>query len=167
MELLKVNGRFDGKKIAVGILVPVIGGAITGWLANRNAQEKYDKLKKPSYSPPPSVFPIAWTTLYTMMGTAKYRVDMRQETGNKEKPAIPLYELQLGMNYLWSFLYFRWGLRGTALIEMTVLLSTIALTTYEFYQVDRTAGTLMIPYLGWVLFALCLNYHTWKLNDRK
>ncbi|WOV86296.1 TspO/MBR family protein [Sporosarcina oncorhynchi] len=164
MELLKVNGRLDSKRVAVGILLPIIGGSITGWIANRNTQEKYKKLKKPSFSPPPSAFPIAWTTLYGMMGLAKYRVERKKEFGFREPTAIPSYEIQLGLNYLWSFLYFRWGLRGTALIEMTILLATIALTTYEFYTVDKTAGTLMIPYIGWVAFALCLNYTTWQLN---
>lgn len=164
MELLRVNGRLDGKKLAVGILMPIIGGSITGWLANRNAQEKYDKLKKPSFSPPPATFPIAWTTLYGLMGLAKVRVAKKNEQGIQTTNAIPIYEMQLGLNYLWSFLYFKWGLRGTALVEMTILLATIALTTYEFYKVDRTAGSLMIPYIGWVTFALALNYSTWKLN---
>lgn len=164
MELLKVNGRLDRKRVAVGILLPIIGGSITGWLANRNAQEKYKRLEKPSFSPPPVVFPIAWTTLYGMMGLAKYRVERKKEIGYKEPTSIPSYEIQLGLNYLWSFLFFKWGLRGTALIEMTILLATIALTTYEFYQVDNTSGTLMIPYIGWVVFALGLNYETWKLN---
>lgn len=164
MELVKVNGRIDKKRLAVGILLPIIGGSITGWLANRNAQEKYKKLEKPSFSPPPSTFPIAWTTLYGLMGLAKYRVEKKREQGYGNASAIPVYELQIGLNYLWSFLYFRWGLRGTALVEMTILLAAIVLTTYEFYQVDRTAGSLMIPYIGWVAFALSLNYSTWKLN---
>lgn len=164
MELLKVNGRLDGKRVATGILLPIIGGSITGWIANRNSQEKYKKLKKPSFSPPPSAFPIAWTMLYGMMGLAKYRVEKKKEFGLREPTNIPSYEIQLGLNYLWSFLFFRWGLRGTALMEMTVLLGTIALTTYEFYAVDKTAGTLMIPYIGWVAFALTLNFATWKLN---
>ncbi|MCG3087462.1 TspO/MBR family protein [Sporosarcina cyprini] len=167
MELVKVNGKLDGKRLALTVLVPIIGGSITGWLANRHAQEKYKKLEKPSFSPPPSIFPIAWTTLYGLMGLAKYRVQTKNESGMGNDKAIPMYDIQLGLNYLWSFLFFRWGLRGTALVEMTVLLGAIALTAYEFYQVDRTAGTLMIPYIGWVMFALTLNYSTWKLNDRK
>ncbi|WP_432359863.1 TspO/MBR family protein [Sporosarcina sp. UB5] len=165
MELLNVNGRMDRKRLAIGILIPIIGGSITGWLANRNAEEKYAKLDKPSFSPPPATFPIVWTALYGMMGLAKYRVEKKREQGYGHKSAIPVYEMQLGLNYLWSFLYFRWGLRGAALVEMTILLAAIALTMYEFYQVDRTAGSLMIPYIGWVVFALALNYATWKLNE--
>lgn len=164
MELFKVNGRVDGKRLAVAVLVPVVGGSITGWLANRNSQEDYQKLKKPSFSPPGSVFPIAWTALYALMGLAKYRVERKQELVHTNEKAIPMYDFQLGLNFLWSFLFFKWKLRGTALLEMSLLLTAITLTTYEFYKVDRTAGTLMMPYIGWVTFALGLNYSTWKLN---
>ena len=165
MEILKVDGKLNKKRLAIGIIAPIIGGSITGWLANRNAQEKYQRLEKPSFSPPAAVFPIAWTTLYGMMGLAKYRVTQKQESSGLKKKAISSYEIQIGLNYLWSFLFFRWGLRGAALVELTVLLGAIALTAYEFYRTDAIAGSLMIPYIGWVLFALCLNYSTWKLNE--
>jgi len=165
MELLQVNGHINKKKLALSILIPVIGGSITGWIANKNAQEKYKKLKQPSFSPPGAVFPIVWTVLYTTMGIAKYRVDQKTKYLIRDtSPAIPLYDLQLGLNFLWSFLFFRWGLRGTALVEISIMLASIALTAYEFQQVDKTAGALMIPYVGWVTFALGLNYAVWKLN---
>ncbi|PIC66325.1 TspO protein [Sporosarcina sp. P21c] len=160
MELLKVQSELDWKKLTRNVLIPVVGGSIIGYLANRNTQEQYAKLEKPSFSPPSAVFPIAWTTLYTMMGVANYRVEMKQGT----KAAPPLYDIQLGLNFLWSFLFFKWNLRGTALIEMTIMLGTIAMTAYEFNKTDRTAGALMVPYIGWVMFALVLNYSTWKLN---
>ena len=99
-----------------------------------------------------------------MMGLAKYRADQKVQQDDKQSPAIPLYDLQLGLNFLWSFLFFRWGLRGTALIEMTILLGAIAMTAYEFQKKDSTAGALMVPYIGWVTFALGLNFAVWKLN---
>lgn len=164
MELLNVNGQLDWKKLTRNVLIPVVGGSIVGWLANRNTQEQYDKLEKPSFSPPGLVFPIAWTALYTMMGVANYRVEEKQAQLRKTNEAALLYEVQLGLNFLWSFLFFKWNLRGTALVEMTIMLGAIALTAYEFNKTDRTAGALMVPYIGWVLFALTLNYSTWKLN---
>lgn len=164
MEFLKVDGHMNKKRLALSILVPVVGGSITGWLANRNAQSKYKKLKQPSFAPPAFIFPIVWTSLYTIMGIAKYRVKEKIKHTKEDPQAIPLYELQLGLNFLWSFLFFRWGLRGTALIEMTAMLAIIALTAYEFQKVDNTAGALMVPYIGWVAFALGLNYAVWHLN---
>ncbi|GKV64999.1 MULTISPECIES: TspO/MBR family protein [Sporosarcina] len=164
MELLNVNGTTDWKKLTRNVLIPVVGGSIVGWLANRNTQEQYAKLEKPSFSPPGFVFPVAWTALYTLMGVANYRVEEKQARRKQNDSAVPLYDVQLGLNFLWSFLYFKWNLRGTALMEMTILLGAIAMTAYEFNKTDRTAGALMVPYIGWVLFALTLNYSTWKLN---
>ena len=99
------------------------------------------------------------------MGVAKYHVDQKTKKPRQDSAAaIPSYDLQLGLNFLWPFLFFRWGLRGTALIEISVMLACILLTTYEFQQVDKKAGALMVPYAGWVAFALGLNYAVWKLN---
>lgn len=164
MELLHVEGRTDWKKLTKNVLIPVVGGSIVGWLANRHTREQYAKLEKPSFSPPGAVFPIAWTTLYTLMGIANYRVEEKQEQLRMKDSSVPIYDFQLGLNFLWSFLYFKWNLRGTALIEMVILFGSIALTAYEFNKTDRTAGALMIPYIGWVAYALILNYSTWKLN---
>lgn len=163
MELLKVYGELDWKKLTRNVLIPVVGGSIIGYIANRNTQEQYAELEKPSFSPPGATFPLAWTALYTIMGVANYRVEMKQQTQWKDA-GISLYDVQLGLNFLWSFLFFKWHLRGTALIEMTILLGAIAMTAYEFNKTDRIAGGLMVPYIGWVMFALVLNYSTWKLN---
>ncbi|WP_309091197.1 TspO/MBR family protein [Domibacillus sp.] len=105
-------------------------------------------MKKPSFSPPGWVFPVVWTGLYTAMGIAKYRASVR-------KPTIAL---QLGLNFLWSFLFFRCGLRGTAFVEMVLMLGAITWTAYEFHQADTVAGRLMMSYAAWVAFALGLNY---------
>ena len=157
MELLKVQGELNWKKLARNVLIPVVGGSLIGYFANRNTQQQYAELEKPSFSPSGAAFPIAWTALYTMMGVDNYRVEIKDG-------ALPLYDVQLGLNFLWSFLFFKWNLRGTALVEMTIMLGAIAMTAYEFNKMDRTAGALMIPYIGWVMFALTLNYSTWKLN---
>ncbi len=157
------SSRTDWKKLAANVLIPVVGGSITGWLANRNTQQQYAKLEKPSFSPPPSVFPVAWTALYAIMGYANYRAERKTPAAEKKGILTP-YELQLGLNYIWSFLFFKWNLRGTALLEMTALLAMISLTAYEFNKVDSAAGKLLLPYIGWVSFAWTLNYSIWKLN---
>ena len=164
MELFKVNGKWNGKHLARHVIMPIAGGAIVGWLANRRSQETYKKLEKPSFSPPPAVFPIVWPLLYGTMGLARYRVGEKSLQKKNQEAQQPTYNVQLGLNYLWSFLFFKWNLRGTALVEMMVLLGAIMLNVYQFYEQDRTAGTLLLPYLGWVCFAMALNYGVWSLN---
>ncbi|OKL36318.1 TspO/MBR family protein [Domibacillus mangrovi] len=165
MELVKVNGAVNVKKLMVSVLVPVVGGSIIGAIANQRTREEYRELKKPSFSPPGWVFPIVWTGLYKAMGIAEYRASAKAKNQEEKKKALIPYEIQLGLNFLWSFLFFKWGLRGTAFIEMAVMFGIITWTTYEFYQIDPLAGHLMVPYIMWVTFALGLNYSIWKWND--
>lgn len=164
MEFLKEDPRSRPYKLALSVMVPLVGGSLSGTFANRNTRQEYAELKRPALSPPPWIFPIAWTTLYTAMGVAKYRAAEKAALkGDTAKVLVP-YNLQLGLNFLWSFLFFKWGLRGTALAEMVLLLATITWTAYEFYQYDQLAGHLMVPYIGWVMFAMGLNASIWWLN---
>jgi hypothetical protein len=86
-------------------------------------------------------------------------------TKEKEsKSAELLYDTQLGLNFLWSFLFFKWGLRGTAFIEIAVLLTLNTLTAFEFYKIDRTSGLAMIPYIAWVTLLFRLNFSIFRNN---
>lgn len=154
-------------KLVTSVAIPVIGGSILGGIATKSAKEKYSKLEQPTFAPPGWAFPVAWTTLYTTMGIAKYIFDKKPSIKDIDKYGDAVYSAQLGLNFLWSFLFFKWNLRGTALIEAALLLSGVTLTTYFFYQKSKVAGSLMIPYIGWVSFALGLNYSIWQLNKEK
>jgi len=164
MEIFKVNGKVNGKRLALSVLAPVAGGALAGWLANKNTQSAYAKLEKPKFSPPPALFPIVWTGLYAKMGLARYRVAEKADQTYAESAALPIYNVQLGLNLLWSFLFFKYELRGTALVEIMIMLGAILMTMYAFYEEDRLAGLMLTPYLGWVGFASVLNYSIWSLN---
>ena len=58
-------------KLAKSVWLPVVGGSLVGIFATRNSKEIYDKHEKPSFAPPSWTFPVAWTSLYTIMGIAK------------------------------------------------------------------------------------------------
>ncbi|SIT93060.1 TspO/MBR family protein [Edaphobacillus lindanitolerans] len=163
MDLIKVNGKVDGKKLMQAIAVPVIGGTIVGLLTAKSSKDEFKRLEKPGFAPPQAAFPIAWTSLYTVMGVARYRAGQaRREEGRAG--SFTAYDIQLGLNFLWSFLFFKWRLRGTALVEMTVLLGAIILSMAELRREDKTAGVLMIPYVVWVAYALALNASIWEKN---
>lgn len=154
----------NGWKLAAAIAIPVIGGSLIGKIASQSTRTKYKKLKQPTFAPPGWIFPVVWPILYTTMGVAKYIFDQKPIIKRVDKYGNLAYSTQLGLNFLWSFLFFRWNLRGTAFIEIAMLLTSITLTTYFFYQKSKVAGTLMIPYIAWVTFALGLNYSVWQLN---
>ena len=122
----------------------------------------YRTLRKPSWTPPDWLFPIAWTTLYVAMAVAAWRV-----AGTPSEWAVPglaLWAWQIVMNALWSPIFF--GLRrlGAAMLALTGLWVAVALTTLVFWRVDPVAGALMAPYVLWVTIAGALNLALWRMN---
>jgi tryptophan-rich sensory protein len=135
--------------------------AIVGFIPIMFAKgiEWYDQLSKPFFAPPNWLFSPAWAVMFLLMAVAFYLV-WQKWPAKEAKMAMSLYLAQLALNVVWNFLFF--GQQNSsgimlALAEILVLLAMIALTTYRFYQVDRRAGYLMVPYLLWVAYAACLN----------
>jgi tryptophan-rich sensory protein len=128
--------------------------------------EWYDQLSKPFFAPPNWLFAPAWTVLFLLMAIAFYLVWLKWPA-KEAKMAVSLYLAQLALNVVWNFLFFgQQSASGMmfALAEIVVLLAMIAITTFRFYQVDKRAGYLMVPYLLWVAFATCLNAAIWLMN---
>lgn len=123
----------------------------------------YEQLLKPALTPPGWVFPIVWTLLYTMMGVAAWLIWRHRGVAGALRP-LGLFLLQLGFNTLWSYLFFGLENPGLALVNIIVLWLAILATVITFWQYDRLAGQLLIPYLLWVSFAVYLNLQFWRLN---
>jgi translocator protein len=130
----------------------VSAGAIEGW---------YRTLAKPSWNPPDWVFGPVWTTLYVMMAVAAWLV---WRTGDRVRPAMALFGVQLALNLLWSLLFFGARSPGLALIEVVFLCGAVLLTMLAFFGRQTTAGWLFVPYLAWVSFAAVLNFAIWSMN---
>ncbi len=143
------------------ILICFVAAAIGGAAARPGAW--YAAIRKPRWNPPARVFGPVWTVLFVMMGIAAWLVWSRRG----EVPvgaALALFGVQLGLNALWSWLFFGWHLLGAALAEVLLLWVMILLTTLAFWPVRPLAGALLLPYLAWVGFAAYLNYTLWRLN---
>jgi translocator protein len=130
-----------------------------------NTREQYFNLVQPSFAPPGWVFGVAWTILYTLMGIASYRIYSLGFADFLVKTALFFYAAQLAVNFFWTIIFFRLELRGFAFIWLIFLWILIAITVVKFYNLDKIAGYLMIPYIIWVGFAGLLNYSIWKLNN--
>ena len=78
--------------------------------------------------------------------------------------AMALYGVQLVLNGLWTWLFFRWRLGGVAFVEILVLWALLLLIVGTFVRARRLAGALMLPYLAWVSFAAALTYAVWREN---
>lgn len=155
--------RFNWKFVAK-VTLPLIGGSILGRFVVKDASEKYVNLETPKFSPPSWVFPVVWTSLYTMMGMAKYSFDKKEKTTQRQQVGNLFYYTQLGLNFLWSPLFFKKGKRGIALVDASLLWLAVVSTTYIYHNHSKRATKLMLPYVGWSTYAMYLNYATYKLN---
>lgn len=124
----------------------------------------YQDLDRPVAAPPNWVFGPVWTVLYTLMGIAVFLVWQRGLARPGVKAALAIFTLQLGLNALWSIVFFGLENIGGALIVILLLLGAIGLTMMLFWRVSRVAAVLLVPYLLWVLFATYLNYAFWVRN---
>jgi translocator protein len=125
--------------------------------------EWYQSLNKPDWNPPAWLFGPVWTILYTMMGVAAWLVWKRFGFG-EARTALVWFLIQLGLNGLWSQVFFGLQEPGWAFVEILFLLAAIIYTTVLFFEKHRIAGWLMVPYILWVSFATALNGAIWVMN---
>ena len=141
------------------ILIPVIVGGIVGLLISSSID--YNNLQKPPLSPPSVVFPIVWTILYILMGIS---YGILESKGLTDKKVDRIYYLQLAVNALWSIFFFLFKWRLFSFIWIIFLAVLVIIMIIRFYNKNKVAGLLQIPYLLWVIFASYLNFGVYILN---
>lgn len=138
-------------------------GALAGWLTRDGVELYKQTVLQPPLSPPSAVFPIVWTILYALMGIGAARVYLTPAS-NARSRGLLLWLVQLFFNFLWSIVFFNLQAYAFAFFWLVALWLLILWMTVRFYQVDKVAALLQIPYLLWVAFAGYLNFGVWMLN---
>lgn len=141
------------------ILVPVIIGAIIGFITSSSID--YNNLQRPPLAPPGYLFPIIWTILFVLMGIS-YGILKNKKLVDERINSI--YYLQLAVNALWSIFFFAFKWRLFSFIWIILLDVLIVIMIIRFFNKNKLAGLLQIPYLLWVLFASYLNLAIYFLN---
>lgn len=154
-------------RILIVVVTCLAIGYFSGMATQSSIKTWFPTLVKPSFNPPNWIFAPVWSMLYIMMGIAAGLVWNRLEFSNDKelvKKSLLFFAIQLGLNALWSVLFF--GLRNPmlALIEIVLLWLMIYETYIKFGKIDKIAGYLFLPYLAWVSFATVLNTSIWWLN---
>jgi tryptophan-rich sensory protein len=148
--------------LAVGICyaAAAIGSFFTGLSVNT----WYPALTKPPIVPPGWFIGAVWTVLYLLMGIALFLVLEEDRALPAVRTGIYLFAVQLGLNVLWSLLFF--GLRSPflALLGIILLWVAIAATLLRFLKVSHPAAYFLVPYLLWVSIAAGLNAWILLLN---
>lgn len=141
------------------ILIPVLVGGIVGFFISGSID--YNSLEKPFLSPPSITFPIVWTILYILMGISYAILESNSLVNSKINS---IYYLQLFFNALWPIAFFLLKWRLFAFIWIIILAVLIIIMIARFYEKQKNAAWLQVPYLLWALFATYLNFGVYLLN---
>lgn len=149
--------------LMVSLLICYAVAGLGGWWTAGAVSSWYPSLAKPPLNPPNWVFGPVWSLLYTMMAVAAWLVWKRTGFAAGKVP-LGLFAVQLGLNLVWSGLFFAMHSPALGAIDILVMWLTILATILAFRKVSKPAAVLMIPYLLWVSFATYLNLGIWWLN---
>jgi benzodiazapine receptor len=140
------------------MVVILLGSGMGVWTGDVSLW--YEGLNRSVLTPPNAVFPVVWTFLYALIGVCGWMIwgalDFRAQRIVKI-----VYMLQLGLNWMWTPIFFHYHWVGGALVVVMVLAVTIGIL---MVLAHRTVSVLMLPYLVWVLFAAYLNFYIWWYN---
>ena len=159
--------KIDYKKLIICLLIPQLAGLL-GSVANMTSLDSWFlSLVKPSFNPPNWIFGPVWTILFIMMGISLYLVWQKRGLFNQKQWlfSLKIFSIQLGLNILWSYLFFFFRSPLAGLAEIILLWVFILFNIIHFYKLNKTAGLLLVPYLLWVSFASVLNLNLWILNS--
>lgn len=143
-------------KLAACILLTLSIGAISGIATSSGINNWFMELNKPFFNPPNYLFGPVWTLLYFLMGFSFFMI-LQSPIKELKRKAIKIFVIQLSLNFLWSFLFFKFQLIGLAFIEIMLIWISILAMIITFNKINRIAAVLQIPYLIWVSFATILN----------
>lgn len=141
------------------ILLPVLIGTLVGIITSGSMD--YNILQKPPFAPPGVVFPIIWTILYILMGVSYGIIKVNNQI---DEEVDWIYYIQLAINALWSIIFFTFKWRLFAFVWIILLAIAVISMITKFYNKNKIAGLLQIPYILWVIFATYLNFGFYILN---
>jgi benzodiazapine receptor len=161
-------GSYPGSSTPVSPYLALVGfvglcllvGAADAALVAGSLHHWYAALVRPFATPPDWLFGPVWTVLYVLIGVAGWLVWRRSGAARP----LRLWGWQLAANAAWVPAFFALHNPPLAMAVIAVLLALIVATIQSFARIHRTAACLMLPYLGWSMFAAYLNAGFWWCN---
>ena len=145
---------------AFRLFLPIILGSFVGFIIKNSID--YNMLVKPAFSPSSVIFPIVWTILYLLMGIAYFLIKKTKKEDTENESF--LYYAQLFVNLVWPIIFFVLKWYFTSIVWILLLLVLVIPMVLHFYEKNKWAGILMIPYVLWILFATYLTIGVFILN---
>lgn len=123
----------------------------------------YRELIKPAWQPDPSLIGLAWTVLYPVIAIVGGFILTRTE-GRERLIWWAALLVNLGLNALWSWVFFTWQAPWGATVEIATLLASTVLLIVLAWPVSTGAALALVPYAAWVSFAGFLTFTLARLN---
>lgn len=123
----------------------------------------YKSLQKAPWTPPPYVFGTVWPILYFMMAFS-FLLVWKNKKCFPYCNSLTFFLIQLSFNLIWTTLFFKLKMPILALIDIVLITYFAFITQQMFSKVNKFAGYLLIPYLGWLLLALSMNLYIVIMN---
>jgi benzodiazapine receptor len=153
----------SGLALAGWLVLCFAVAAVSSIISARSIPTWYAGLIKPPLNPPNHVFGPVWTVLYALMAVSAWIVWKTRPSPCRRRGLL-LFCVQLGLNFLWTWIFFDRHQILTAFADILVLWVAIFLTIFTFRKMSVAAAWMLVPYLAWVTFASYLNLAIWRLN---
>ena len=117
----------------------------------------YNALNKSVLTPDGWVFGAVWTVLYALLGLALFLVMKTSRGGTGKTRSYMLFGAQMIVNGLWTYLCF--GVHMPA-VAFAIIIALIVISIWmmrAFYQINRGASYMVVPYVLWLIMAAYLN----------
>ncbi|GAX72571.1 hypothetical protein CEUSTIGMA_g27.t1 [Chlamydomonas eustigma] len=150
---------------AASVAIPLTGGFLGASVTAGQIKTWYQKLKKPSWTPPNWLFGPAWTTLYVLMGSASWMVWKQGGFAAQMQPLM-IYGASLVANFAWTPLFFGLHRLDLALVDILALLALEGATVHSFSKVIGIQASLLTlgPLMAWTSYATALNFTILRMN---
>lgn len=125
--------------------------------------EWYNSLKQSALTPPSFLFIYVWLFLYIVQAVSIWLIYVSENVEVRTK-AINLFIAQMGLNILWSYLFFEMKSIGPSLIDIIIMDIIVIICIILFYKISKIASILLLPYIGWLLLATYLNFYIFIYN---
>lgn len=129
----------------------VASGALPSSVVVRN-QEWYDTLIKPTWTPPPVVFPFVWTFLNVLVGWSAC-------LSRHDISAMTSFAVNRALSLVWTPVFF-----GQRRIRRANRIAFVLYLTSWYMIATFRCSALLIPYSVWLALALALNVRIGQLN---
>lgn len=134
--------------LLIGFAAGKLGGPDTVWFAGLN---------KPWIYPPPILFGIVWSILFTLIGFSLALVGSAWGAPGRGL-ALAAFAIHFVGTQSWSLVFFGLQDMFAGLMVLGYGIATLLIAMALIFRVRRSAALLLLPYLAWLSFAGVLNY---------